>query len=165
MNLHDPPVRFVCQATIAAAATVMLLLGALAFYTVVDWSMNNGEGSDNSTLEVAYSLLPNREDMNDGWLTGVAAIFLNAAPLAVTSVCFTNANARRLNRFGQTVLVILFLTIVLSMLGYLLIKPSEWALGHILTDVGLAGVRDWAKVAAQSAAFYIATLIGLKVSS
>lgn len=166
MNFNDPSIRRYCQVVLLAIALIMLIIAAFASIVVGEWKVNGSRGSDNVTIENLAGLLPSLFGSNASDFQNISAIFVGAAPLAFATVCFEGGDSkRRLNRWGVAILFFITIAFVLSALSYLFINPADWAANHILTLEGLQKVQLWARTVLSGSAFYLAALVGIKVSS
>lgn len=166
MNLNDPSVRRYCQFVLLTIVLVMLTIATFSGVVVGEWKASGGTGSDNTSIENLVGLLPNLLGSNASDFQNIAAIFIGAAPLAVATVCFDGNNTkRRLNRWGVVILLLVTMAFLISALSYLWINPVGWAANHILGLEGLEKLQLWARTVLSGSAFYLAALIGIKVSS
>lgn len=165
MNLNDPTVRRFSQLVLLAVALVMLAIACFAGYVVGEFKLSGSIGNNNQALKEWSEWLPALSGPKANDFQNIVAILVSAAPLVVAAVCFTNVGAdRRLNKFGTLMLALLAAALVIAGLSFLWIDPEGWKDAHILGLEGLLHVQLWARTILSGSTFYLATLLGIKVT-
>lgn len=165
MDFEDPFVRRICETIVSVACVVLLFLCSVSLGIVLDWYWGGEQGPGSNVLVRMAQILPKLTGPEADELANIVAIALSAAPIAVTAICVSNIdNVRRINAFGKVVSILLLVCAFESLLGYVLINPSLWGDGHTLGQRGLEEAQQWAKATLRASLFYLATILGLRLT-
>lgn len=160
MNLEDPAVRRFSQSLLTLIVIFMLFISILTIWLVIDW---DGVGSNNEYLAQLFITLPKLSGEKISDFINLAAIFIGAIPLILSSVCFKSINGNKnLNKFGVAMLTAISLSLIFSAIAYVFINPKLWGDGHSLGSEGLTHAQQWAKIVLNTSVAYISTLLGIK---
>lgn len=159
MDLDDPIIRRLCQCVLALLLIIFLYVALLSSWVVVDW---DGSGNRSQVLIKAISSLPSLPRERSGDVKTIFAILVSSLPMIVATVCFSTIDGvKRINIFGGFMLVGLFLSILMAVIGYIGIDLS-WKDGFDLGEEGLTRIVDLAKGVLSASVFYVTSILGLK---